>query len=74
MGERVSNNVGSMAAFEVAFHGRGPNQPHSQKTFELMGLNFSVRNSVVCWRSEKTFKNLRDQAIVGTNSRMPGNK
>jgi hypothetical protein len=43
----VSKNIGLMAAFEEAFHGRRPSQPHSQNTFELIGLDSSLRNSVV---------------------------
>jgi len=34
-------------AFKAAFHGRKPNQPDSQKTLELMGLDTSLRNSVL---------------------------
>src|SRR5262245_21566139 len=35
-----------------------PSGCHSRKRFELMGLDISLRNSVVCWRCRKRVENV----------------
>ena len=67
----VAENVPLLPAVAATFHGRRLIQPHSHKTFELMGLDSSPRNSVVNWNSWKTDELLemnRDPRIVSTTN------